>query len=89
VTAALSGGQDFAPDSPMQSSVLVLITRRRELGERYERLNRLWHGARTTYRRLHEAPVQNLSELRSAATRLDALSRGRAALLRELKALAD
>jgi len=73
----------------MQASVLALITRRRELGERYERLTRLWHAARTAYRRLHEAPVQNLSELRSAAARLDELSRGRAALLSELMALAD
>ena len=73
----------------MQASDLALITLRRELGERYERITRLWHGARTAYRRLHDAPVQNLSELRSAAARLDQLSRGRDALLRDLKALAD
>ena len=73
----------------MQVSDLALITLRRELGERYERLTRLWHGARSTYRRLHEAQVQDLGALRSAAARLDQLTRGRAALLRDLKALSD
>ena len=73
----------------MQASDLALITLRRELGERYERMTRLWHGARSTYRRLHDAPVQNLAELRSAAARLDQLTRGREALLRDLKALSD
>jgi hypothetical protein len=62
---------------------------RREIAARYEHANRLWVNARTTYRRLNEAPVQNLSALRSAAARLDELARGRAALLRDLKALAD
>jgi hypothetical protein len=73
----------------MQSSALAIITLRRELAERYERMNRLWLGARTAYRRLNEAPVQNLNALRDAAQRLDQLSRGRAALLRDLKALSD
>jgi hypothetical protein len=73
----------------MQVSDLALITLRRELGERYERMTRLWHGARSAYRRLHDAPIQNLSELRSAAARLDQLTRGRDALLRDLKALSD
>ena len=73
----------------MQASDLALITLRRELGERYERLTRLWHGARSAYRRLHEAPVQDLGALRSAAARLDQLTRGRAATLRDLKALSD
>jgi hypothetical protein len=73
----------------MQASDLALITLRRELGERYERMTRLWHGARSAYRRLHDAPIQNLSELRTAAARLDQLTRGREALLRDLKALSD
>jgi hypothetical protein len=74
---------------PMQSSVLTIITLRREVAARYEHMNRLWLTARTAYRRLNEAPVQNLSALRTAAARLDQLDRGRAALLRDLKALAD
>ena len=45
----------------MQASALAIITMRREIAERYERVNRLWLGARTAYRRLHEAPVLNLS----------------------------
>ncbi len=73
----------------MQSSALAIITLRRELAERYERMNRLWLAARTAYRRLNDAPVQNLNALRDAAQRLDQLSRGRAALLRDLKALSD
>ena len=73
----------------MQSSVLGIITLRREIAERYERINRLWLGARTAYRRLNDAPVQNLNALRDAAQRLDQLTRGRAALLRDLKALSD
>ena len=73
----------------MQASVLNIITMRREIAARYERVNRLWLSARTAYRRLNEAPVQNLIALRDAAARLDELGRGRAALLRDLKALAD
>ena len=73
----------------MQSSALAIITLRRELAERYERVNRLWHTALTSYRRQNEAPVQNLNALREAAARLDQLARGRAALLRDLKALSD
>jgi hypothetical protein len=73
----------------MRSSPLAIITLRRELAERYARINRLWLTARNAYRRLHDAPVQNLMALRDAAQRLDQLDRGRAALLRDLKALAD
>ena len=73
----------------MQASALAIITMRREVAERYERVNRLWLGARTAYRRLHEAPVLNLSAMRDAALRLDQLTTGRAALLRDLKALSD
>lgn len=73
----------------MQASVLNIITMRREIAARYERVNRLWLTARTAYRRLNEAPVQNLNALRDAAARLDQLDRGRAALLRDLKALSD
>ena len=72
----------------MQSSPLAVITLRREVAARYARITRLWHAARNAYRRLHEAPVQNLSALRNAAQRLDQLDRGRAALLSDLKALA-
>ncbi len=73
----------------MQSSLLAVITLRREVAARYARINRLWRTARNAYRRLHEAPVQDLIALRNAAQRLDQLDRGRAALLRDLKALAD
>jgi hypothetical protein len=73
----------------MHRSALALITLRRELAARYDRINRLWVTARNSYRRLHEAPVQNLSALRAAAQRLDELARGRAALRRDLKALSD
>jgi hypothetical protein len=73
----------------MHSRPLAVITLRRELAERYTRINRLWMAARNAYRRLHDAPVKNLVALRDAAQRLDQLDRGRAALLRDLKALAD
>jgi len=73
----------------MQRSALALITLRRELAARYVRIHRLWVRARNTYRRLHEAPVQDLRELRAAAQRLDQLDRGREALRRDLKALSD
>lgn len=72
----------------MRSSPLAVITLRREVAARYARINRLWLTARNAYRRLHEAPVQNLGALRNAAQRLDQLDRGRAALLSDLKALA-
>ena len=58
----------------MQASALAIITLRREIAARYERVNRLWLRRRTAYRRLHEAPVQNLTALRDAAARLDQLS---------------
>lgn len=71
------------------SSPLGVITLRRELAERHARITRLWHTARNAYRRLNEAPVQNLTAMRAAAQRLDQLTRGRAALLSDLKALSD
>jgi hypothetical protein len=73
----------------MQASALGLITMRREVAARYARMNRLWLAARTVYRRLHAAPVKNLSALRNAAQRLEQLDRGRAALRSDLKALSD
>ena|GEM_PF-921006 len=71
------------------SSPLGRITLRRELAERHARITRLWHTARNAYRRLNEAPVQNLMAMRAAAQRLDQLARGRASLLSDLKALSD
>jgi hypothetical protein len=73
----------------MQASALGLITMRREVAARYARMTRLWLAARTVYRRLHAAPVKNLSALRDAAQRLEQLDRGRAALRSDLKALSD
>jgi hypothetical protein len=73
----------------MQPRVLGVITLRRETAARYARAHRLWVTARNLYRRLHAAPVQNLSALRAAAERLNELDRGRAALRRDLKALSD
>jgi hypothetical protein len=73
----------------MQAIQLAVITLRRETAARYARIHRLWLTARNAYRRLHDAPVQDLSALRNAAQRLDQLDRGRAALIRDLKALAD
>jgi hypothetical protein len=75
--------------APMQPGALGVITLRREIGARYARIHRLWVAARNVYRRLHQAPVQNLAALRAAAQRLEQLDRGRAALQRDLKALAD
>jgi hypothetical protein len=73
----------------MHSSPLAVITLRREVAARYARINRLWLTARNAYRRLHAAPVQDLMAMRDAALKLDQLDRGRAALMRDLKALAD
>ena len=73
----------------MPRTNLALITLRRELAARYARIQRLWVAARNAYRRAHEAPVQDLQELRQAAQRLEELDRGRAALRRDLKALSD
>jgi hypothetical protein len=73
----------------MQVSPLYVVTQRRDLAARFATTTRQWLVARTTYRRLHEAPVKNITALRDAARRLDQLERGRAALLRDLKALAD
>jgi len=73
----------------MHPGSLGLITLRREIGARYARVHRLWVSARSLYRRLSSAPVQDLAALRAAAERLDQLDRGRAALRRDLKALAD
>ncbi len=71
------------------SSPLGRITLRRDLAARHARITRLWHAARNAYRRLHEEPVQDLMAMRAAAQRLDQLSRGRATLLSDLKALSD
>jgi hypothetical protein len=73
----------------MYRSALALITLRREFAARYARINRLWLTAHSTYRRLHQAPIQNLGALRAAAERLAELDRGRTALRRDLKALSD
>jgi hypothetical protein len=77
------------PLPAMPPNALAIIALRREIADRYTATTRQWIAARTTYRRLHEAPVKNLSALRDAARRLDQLEQGRAALLRDLKALAD
>jgi hypothetical protein len=74
---------------PMHRRGLDIINLRRDFAARYARIHRLWVTARNAYRRLHEAPVQNLSTLRAAAQRLARLDRGRAALRRDLKALSD
>ena len=68
---------------------LLVITMRREVAARYQRVTRRWLAARSAYRRLHAAPVQQLGALRRAAQRLERLARGRAALMSDLKALAD
>jgi len=68
---------------------LAIIDRRRDLAARCETATRQWLAARATYRRLHEASVKDFIALREAARRLDQAERGRTALLRELKALAD
>jgi hypothetical protein len=81
--------KEWHPAPAMQVSPLYVVTQRRDLAARYATTTRQWLVARTTYRRLHEAPVKNLTALRDAARRLDQLERGRAALLRDLKALAD
>jgi hypothetical protein len=73
----------------MHSSPLTVIKLRREVAARYARINRLWLTARNAYRRLHEAPVMDLLAMRDAGLKLDQLDRGRAALMRDLKALAD
>jgi hypothetical protein len=73
----------------MHAIPLAVITLRREVAARHARIHRLWLTARNAYRRLREAPVQDLGALRNAAQRLDRLDRGRAALVRDLKALAD
>src|SRR5215469_2228291 len=73
----------------MQSSPLAIVTMRRDLSARYATTTRQWLAARNAYRRLHEQPVKNIIALRDAAQRLDQLDRGRAALLRDLKALSD
>jgi hypothetical protein len=73
----------------MHSSPLAIITMRRELAARYATATRQWLAARNTYRRLHDAPIKDMLALREAAARLDQLDRGRAALMRDLKALSD
>jgi hypothetical protein len=73
----------------MQASSLTVIKLRREIAARYARVHRLWVTARNAYRRLHDAPIQDLTALRDAGQRLAQLDRGRTALLSDLKALAD
>ena len=73
----------------MPASPLAIITMRRERAARYATTTRQWLAARNTYRRLHDAPVKNIIALRDAAARLDQLDRGRASLMRDLKALSD
>jgi hypothetical protein len=73
----------------MQSSPLAIVTMRRDLSARFAATTRQWLAARNAYRRLHEQPVKNIIALREAALRLDQLDRGRAALMRDLKALSD
>ncbi|HTY51142.1 MAG TPA: hypothetical protein VMB48_15750 [Steroidobacteraceae bacterium] len=73
----------------MQLSSMTLINLRRDLASRVETATRQWLVARAAYRRLHDANIKDLSALRDAALRLDQVERGRAALLRDLKALSD
>ena len=73
----------------MHASPLAIITMRRELAARYATTTRQWLAARAAYRRLHDSHVKDLFALRDAAQRLDQVERGRKALLRDLKALAD
>jgi len=80
---------EWHPSTAMQISPLYVVTQRRDLAARYATTTRQWLVARTMYRRLHEAPVKNLTALRDAARRLDLLERVRSALLRDLKALSD
>ncbi len=73
----------------MRTTVLGIITMRREVAARYVRMTRRWVAARNTYRRLHAAPVQNFIALRAAVQRINQLDRGRTALLSDLKSLSD
>jgi hypothetical protein len=73
----------------MQLTSITVINLRRDLAARCESATRQWLAARAVYRRLHEAKVKDLMALRDAAQRLDQLEKGRAALLRDLKALSD
>jgi len=73
----------------MRMSTMQIINMRRELAEQCKTATRAWLAARAVYRRLHEAQVKDFMALRDAARRLDQIERGRAALLRDLKALAD
>ncbi len=73
----------------MPLTSMTIIATRRDLSARVETATRQWLAARTAWRRLHEAGVKDLIALRDAAQRLDQVERGRAALLRDLKALCD
>ena len=73
----------------MQLTSMNIINMRRDLAARFETATRQWLAARAVYRRLHESNVKDLIALRDAAQRLDQVERGRAALLRDLKALSD
>jgi hypothetical protein len=74
------------PAMPLTSKPTTL---RRDLSIRCETATRQWLAARAAYRRLHDSHVKDLFALRDAAHRLDEVQRGRNALLRDLKALAD
>jgi hypothetical protein len=89
LTERLGAGLNQLKAAMMQSSPLAIVTMRRDLSARYASTTRQWLAARNAYRRLHEQPVKNIIALRDAAQRLDQLDRGRAALLRDLKALSD
>ena len=60
---------EWHPSAAMQISPLYVLTQRRDLAARYATTTRQWLVARTLYRRLHEAPVKNLTALRDAARR--------------------
>jgi hypothetical protein len=60
-----------------------------DLSIRFQSATRQWLAARATYRRLHDSHIKDLFALRDAAQRLDQVERGRNALLRDLRALAD
>ena len=61
----VAGARFQASWAPMQTAALGLIRLRRETGARYARVQRLWVTAHNLYRRLHEAPVQDLAALRA------------------------
>jgi hypothetical protein len=82
------------PGDPVKAKLmpmpqLSIPNTRLDLSVRCENATRQWLAARAAYRRLHDSHVKDLFALRDAAQRLDQVERGRNALLRDLKALAD